>query len=670
MLVRLKLLLSGSRAKRVRVALVALALVGAIYAFIVLFNGFALDHSRIYQGLVHHDHEKVVVKDITPTKVAITKEYSENTVTGVAKETGKMEEKKKEKETEKMEEKNKDKETGKKVETEKEKDTNFEVDADLLSKQQLKELENAEGDAAKDNDLDATIDYHSEFDPDEHPDWDTQMKESMEYINKAASEDKTLKKRSEYLSKVFHLMEQFSPKESPLTEYPNGKVGVQMAHADEQPYYTLEQLTKYLTVPDVTVSDLKKNHDAFLAGIENEYPTDIYETGSKGIVYTGGDRYSWLTLMSIMNLRQLGCTLPIEVLIPKYEEFELNICRDIFSRYNAKCIYLPRYVGQTVFDKHEFKGYQYKGLALALSSFENVLLLDADNTPLKNPEKVFTSEPFISHGLVTWPDFWKRSTHPAYYNIIDVNLENAARRNKGFTMYGKYAKPVAPEDTILLHQLEGTLPDPSTESGQMLFSKKQHFRSLLLSLYYNTYGPGYYYPLLSQGAAGEGDKETFIAAAHALGEKYYCVRKTLDAIGRFRNGDFHGSAMGQHDPVEDYALYEKYLDKYEENINERPGYIFLQANFPKLDPWSLYKDDVIIEKEADNKRNRLFGVGFIDTVHYDFELQTWENMKTLLCDEKLEFANFKNDNVETTRVCEEVLEQLEYLKKSVTEELR
>ena len=35
-----------------------------------------------------------------------------------------------------------------------------------------------------------------------------------------------------------------------------------------------------------------------------------------------------------------------------------------------------------------------------------VLMLDADNIPLLNPEALFDAEPFASAGCLFWPDFW------------------------------------------------------------------------------------------------------------------------------------------------------------------------------------------------------------------------------------------------------------------------
>lgn len=36
------------------------------------------------------------------------------------------------------------------------------------------------------------------------------------------------------------------------------------------------------------------------------------------------------------------------------------------------------------------------------------MLLDADSLPLRNPTELFDSEPFVTHGNLFWPDFWKK----------------------------------------------------------------------------------------------------------------------------------------------------------------------------------------------------------------------------------------------------------------------
>ena len=60
------------------------------------------------------------------------------------------------------------------------------------------------------------------------------------------------------------------------------------------------------------------------------------------------------------------------------------------------------------------------------------------------------------------------------------------------------------------------------------------------------------------GALGEGDKDTFAAAALACGEKYYQWHH-LGTLGYFDTtpgGGFHGMAMAQN-PQLDYQLFQK-----------------------------------------------------------------------------------------------------------------
>lgn len=225
-----------------------------------------------------------------------------------------------------------------------------------------------------------------------------------------------------------------------------------------------------------------------------------------------------MTLLSVRALRAEGCELPVEILIPTMEEYELELCSRIFPAMNARCIYLPmQFKGEQLSaTKLEFSGYQYKCLAILLSSFENVLLLDSDNVAAYAPDHLFKHEPFLSKGLIVWPDFWKRSTSPDYFKIANIQLSQSELYPKYDEKYGEY-RPQEYElpldlDKIPLHDRVGAMPDPSSESGQLMISKRTHMKQLLLALYYNYYGPTHYYPLFSQGAAGEGDKETFLAA--------------------------------------------------------------------------------------------------------------------------------------------------------------
>lgn len=423
------------------------------------------------------------------------------------------------------------------------------------------------------------------------------------------------------------------------------------------PVYTKEYLASLIEVSPEQVSSMKKSHSDVVRALPNQYPKGFYK--GNGIVYAGGGNFDWYALLSIKQLRSLGCVLPVEVLIASEEDYDSDICNRIYPAYGAKCLYLPSILGQEVMSKFPVKGYQLKSLAMLVSSFENILLLDSDNVPVVSPDILFKSEPFNSTGFVLWPDFWKRTTSPSFYDITGVMLDPSVRTSKGYATYGKFEKPNCPPDKILLHQMGGALPDPSTESGQLMLSKKTHFKDMLLALYYNIYGPKYYYPLLSQGAAGEGDKETFLAAAHVLKKPYYQVRKLVQAIGMFKNGDFHGVAMAQSNALEDYNLKVKYELSTEE-VHEDPSIMFMHINFPKLDPIKMKKEGLTYDPET-QKRNRIFGDGFTDRVGYDFELAQWKGMDALVCENGLLFRLFATKGIPKETMCDEIKAQRRYL---------
>lgn len=470
-----------------------------------------------------------------------------------------------------------------------------------------------------------------------------------------------LKATRAYYTKLFNVLRDADPKTDKVERVDDRKVeNTGAAEIGGAPSPTKEYLQSFISLSSDQMSKLTASHKHAVENLPDDYSKGMYE--GTGIVYVGGGAFNWYALLSIKNLRKIGCTLPIEVVIPNLEEYELELCERVFPAYGAHCLFLPKVLGKDISSEFKFKGYQYKGLALLVSSFEDVLLLDADNVPVISPEPMFKAEPYRSTGLVIWPDFWKRTTSPYFYDIAGIHIDESKRRDYGYRTYGKFAKETVPEGKVLFHQLEGTIPDPSSESGQLMVSRKRHTRDIMLSLYYNMYGPDYYYPLFSQGAAGEGDKETFITGAHVLGRPYYQVKKLVGPIGMFRNGDFHGVAMKQVNPHDDYELSVEYAESTEE-VTKEPGLMFMHINFPKLDPVNLKNEQITIDK-ATGERNRMFGEDFIDQAHYDFELVQYRSMKIFACDLGIDFGFFIKKGISKEELCEEINAQLDYLKKT------
>lgn len=57
--------------------------------------------------------------------------------------------------------------------------------------------------------------------------------------------------------------------------------------------------------------------------------------------------------------------------------------------------------------KGAWKNFQLKGAAIAASTFAEVLYLDSDNVPLRDPTDLFSDPSYKTTGAVFWPDYNK-----------------------------------------------------------------------------------------------------------------------------------------------------------------------------------------------------------------------------------------------------------------------
>lgn len=303
-----------------------------------------------------------------------------------------------------------------------------------------------------------------------------------------------------------------------------------------------------------------------------------------GVVIVGGGEYFGPAVIGIHMLRRSGSNLPVQVFVTDEAEYEDDLCKDYLPKLGAECLVLSDFM-----QGFEVTHYQLKSLAMLLSSFEHVLYLDSDSIPLLNPEtELFVKEPYTSTGLVIWPDFWISSESPSFYTVVGLD------------------------------KMPSNLPQSSSEAGQLLVNKQTHLKTLLLAVYYNIYGPDLYYPLLSQGALGQGDKETFMAAAMVLNTPYYRVRTGVKAIGREDGIERKGSGMIQVDPFADYQ-------KQKEDKSDQARAAFIHANTPKMNAGHLVDEGDLLTV-TDQKPLRLWGPRDeqIKEFGLDLEKTVWE----------------------------------------------
>ncbi|EMC92633.1 glycosyltransferase family 71 protein, partial [Baudoinia panamericana UAMH 10762] len=374
-----------------------------------------------------------------------------------------------------------------------------------------------------------------------------------------------------------------------------------------------------LNMTDDQLRELTSAHKSFVSHIQTRNYSLPYKKGTRGIVTTAGGSYLRNALVSIRMLRRTGSKLPVEIFLKDKSEFDDDLCGHIMPKLNAKCLLLTDIFGA---DQGSIENYQLKIMAILFSSFEEVLMLDSDCFPVYDPNVLFDKPPFTGTGLVLWPDFWYPSESPLFFQIAGI-------------------PPPALTDR------------PSTEAGEILYSKRLHEASILLAAYYNYYGPGFYYPLQSQGAPGEGDKETFLWSAIALGKPMSSVDHKVFALGyKSKAGEWRGSAMAQFDPAEDldaskmpgyHRSFVSNITDFRTNITRAyPRAFFMHVNFPKIDPQTVFfENSWTTVYDSDLKQRRIWhhdkesALAFFG---FDVEHELWREVRDMVCEYKNTFS--------------------------------
>ncbi|BFZ56516.1 hypothetical protein PYCC9005_003563 [Savitreella phatthalungensis] len=200
-----------------------------------------------------------------------------------------------------------------------------------------------------------------------------------------------------------------------------------------------------------------------------------------------------------LMLKQLGSKLPIEVWTKDEEEYEET--SRVVAELAASGIQITAHKFSDFLDSSEFPrdyntNYMMKALAILFCSFEEVILLDADNVPVMLPDNLFANPGYMKHGMILWPDLWPNSYSKTLRDIYNVD-----------------------------YSFERTC-----ESGQVVVDKRRHLDSMVLANYFNWYGPGMFYKLITLDSMGAGDKDTFGFAALALGKNFSFVTTPVELI--------------------------------------------------------------------------------------------------------------------------------------------
>lgn len=257
----------------------------------------------------------------------------------------------------------------------------------------------------------------------------------------------------------------------------------------------------------------------------------VNKGAGRGIVICGGgDRLFGTGLAIIKTVREQGCDLPIEWFYADAGEMT-DEAIELLRTQGVECNNLELYPELKTVKK---RGYQSKAMAIACSKFQEVLFLDCDNLPIRDPAYLFESEEYKQTGALFWKDLWRYHHGPVF---------------------------TGPDQRKHLHHLYGIqepeLGEYEIESGQILIDKARHWRGVHLFLYMNL-NWNIYYKLLY------GDKDTYVIAIKGCGEPVTIVNAPPAVIG-ILDADkiFSGYGMVQHDPQGNHCfVHMTMLDLY------------------------------------------------------------------------------------------------------------
>jgi len=242
----------------------------------------------------------------------------------------------------------------------------------------------------------------------------------------------------------------------------------------------------------------------------SDYPGKF---AGRGIVICGGGiKYFPCAWVCINMLRHLGCSLPIELWHLEPQEMDGEM-KALLEPLNVQCI--DALEVRKTSPSRRLGGWELKPYAILHTGFREVLLLDADNVPVVNPEFLFESKPYKNRGAIFWPD------------------------------YGQFKKSQIIWDNCGLERP----PGPEFESGQIVVDKQRCWQALSLAMWFNEQSDFYYEHL-------HGDKETFHLAFCKL-EKSFAMpaRRIQPLYATMCQHDFQGKRIFQHRNTDKWNLF-------------------------------------------------------------------------------------------------------------------
>ncbi|KAG7381630.1 hypothetical protein PHYPSEUDO_005788 [Phytophthora pseudosyringae] len=258
--------------------------------------------------------------------------------------------------------------------------------------------------------------------------------------------------------------------------------------------------------------------ETYLRGSEQRNGTGAAEqvatsAPTRGIVMVVYPKLLHSVHATIRLLRGYGCKLPIEMWFLESEmgAAPVDDSRVLQSLVNGFGPVTLRGITDTL-----VVGFTSKVYALAHSGLDQILFLDADNAPVKDPTYLFDTPEFLETGTVFWPDFWTPAN-----TIFNIKAES------------------------LIWELVGTpfVDMFEQESGQLLIDRRLVAVALYVAQFLAMREPRH----LERLRLLYGDKDLFRLAWLKTNTPFHMIRTPPAAAGMVRAEQYCGMTMVQHD---------------------------------------------------------------------------------------------------------------------------
>ncbi|OWZ16617.1 hypothetical protein PHMEG_0009576 [Phytophthora megakarya] len=234
---------------------------------------------------------------------------------------------------------------------------------------------------------------------------------------------------------------------------------------------------------------------------------------SRGIVMVVYPKLLNSVHATVRLLRGYGCKLPVEMW---FLESEMGTVPLDYSRILQSLVKDYGPVTMKGISDDLVVGFTSKVYALAHSELDQILFLDADNVPVKDPTYLFDTPEFLNTGSMFWPDFWTPAN-----TIFNIKAES------------------------LVWELVGTpfVDMFEQESGQLLIDRRRTAVALHVAQFLAMREPRH----LERLRLSYGDKDLFRLAWLKTNTSFHMIVTPPAAAGMVREKQYCGMTMVQYD---------------------------------------------------------------------------------------------------------------------------